>query len=337
LVTQSRRRERLPRGIKVRSDTIYAISSWKEMMFLLGPRLALVLGLFLLPFVVPNMYWQRIICIFGVYALLAIGFDFLSGFVGLISLGGAMFVGFGGYISGLLNANYGIPIVLSMPIGTLAGALLSTAALLPCLRLRGIYFVLVSFTYPLVAIRLIVATGAVGGTEGISGLDVMPNLWVSQYLILVLVLVCTFAFRRLVSEDIGVVFRGLKDNDQAIRASGISLTRYRAAAVFIAALPGCFAGAYLTHIYGWVGTSLFALDFSVLPLAATVVGGAGTLAGPVLGCLILVPVLEFLRAFGTLRIVFYSIIIVLFIVFWSEGLLNYIGRKYEEFERWVKV
>jgi len=307
------------------------------MMFLLGPRLALVLGLFLLPVVVPDMYWQRIICIFGVYALLAIGFDFLSGFVGLISLGGAMFVGFGGYISGLLNATYGIPIVLSMPIGTLAGALICTALLLPCLRLRGIYFVLVSFTYPLVAIRLIVATGAVGGTEGISGLDVMPNLWVSQYLILVLVLACLFALRRLVSEDVGVVFRGLKDNDQAIRASGISLTRYRAAAVFIAALPGCFAGAYLTHIYGWVGTSLFALDFSVLPVAATVVGGAGTLAGPVLGCLILVPILEFLRAFGTLRIVFYSIIIVLFIVFWSEGLLNYFRRKYEEFERWVKV
>ena len=68
-----------------------------------------------------------------------------------------------------------------------------------------------------------------------------------------------------------------------------------------------------------------------------VVGGAGTLAGPVLGCLILVPISEALRSFGSLRIVFYSIILVLFILFWSEGLLNYFRRKYEEYEHWVKV
>lgn len=307
------------------------------MMFLLGPRVAFVLGLFLLPLVVPNMYWQRVISIFGIYALLAIGFDFLANFVGLISLGGAMFIGVGGYISGLLNANFGLPLALSMPVGTVAGAFICALALLPCVRLRGVYFVLISFVYPLVGIRLIVATGAFGGTEGLSGLDVFPNLWVSQYLILGVVLIFLFVLRRLVNEDVGVVFRGLKDNDQTIRASGLSVTYYKVVAVFIAALPGCFAGAFLTHLYGWVGTSLFALDFSVLPLAATVVGGAGTLAGPVLGCLILVPVSEALRTFGSLRIVFYSIILVLFILFWSEGLLNYLRRKYEEYEHWVEV
>ncbi len=100
---------------------------------------------------------------------------------------------------------------------------------------------------------------------------------------------------------------------------------------------GCFAGAYLSHLYGWAGMSLFAIDFSILPLAATIVGGPGTFAGPVLGAFILVPISEVLRAFGTLRIVFYSIVIVLFAVFFTEGLLNYFRRKYEQFERWVEV
>jgi branched-chain amino acid transport system permease protein len=140
-----------------------------------------------------------------------------------------------------------------------------------------------------------------------------------------------------VNEDIGIVFRGVKDNDQAIRASGISITYYKAVAVFIAALLGCLGGAYMAHLYGWVGISLFAMDFSVFPLVATVVGGPGTLVGPLLGSLILVPISEILRAFGALRIVFYSLIMVLFILFWSEGLLNWARRKYEQFEHWVRV
>jgi branched-chain amino acid transport system permease protein len=100
---------------------------------------------------------------------------------------------------------------------------------------------------------------------------------------------------------------------------------------------GCLGGAYLGHLYGWAGTSQFAIDYSILPLAATVVGGSGTLAGPILGCAILIPVSELLRQYAGLRMVFYSIIVVLFIMFWSEGLLNWARRRYEEFEHWVRV
>ncbi len=335
--TEARRKERLDRGVKVRAEGIYAVSSIKEIMFLMGPRLALILGLLLLPLLAPNMYWQRVLCIIGVYALLAIGFDFLANFVGLVCLGGALFTGVGGYIAGILNSTFGLSPALTIPIATLGGAFICTLVLLPCLPLRGVYFAIVSFIYPLVAERLIAATGAFGGTEGIFGVTMLPNIWLSQYLIIGMVLICVFGLRRLVNEDVGLVFRGVKDNDQAIRASGMNVTWYKAQAVFITALMGCFSGAYLTHLYGWIGMSLFAIDFSILPLAATVVGGSGTLAGPLIGTLLLVPISETLREFGTLRIVFYSLILVGFIVFWTEGLLNYFRRKYEQFEHWVKV
>ncbi len=333
-----RRRERLDRGVKVRADSIYAVSSLKEIMFLAGPVLALVLGLFILPLVMPNAYWQRVLCITGVYALLSIGFDFLANYVGLVCLGGAFFVGVGGYISGLLNSAFGVPPALAIPAATVAGGLLCTLVLLPCLPLRGVYFAIVSFIYPLVAERLVAATGVFGGTEGITGLNVLKNIWVNQYLILAVVLAALFILLRLVNHlDAGLVYRGVKDNDQAIRASGISVTRYKAQAVLISALLGCFAGAYLSHLYGWVGMSLFAVDFSILPLAATVVGGSGTLYGPLIGALLLVPASEALRNFGTLRIVFYSVTIVLFIVFWTEGIMRYLRRKYEQFERWERI
>ena len=117
----------------------------------------------------------------------------------------------------------------------------------------------------------------------------------------------------------------------------MSITFYKAVAVFIASAMGCMGGACLVHIYMWSGISQFALDFSILPIAATVIGGGGTLVGPVLGCFILVPISELLRAFGTLRIVFYALILVAFIVFRSEGVMVYGQRKYHQFERWVKV
>ena len=333
----TRRKERLDRGVKVRADTMYAVSSWKEMLFLLLPRAALVIGLLLVPLMAPSLYWQKVICIVGVYALLAIGFDFLAYFVGLVCLGGGLFVGVGAYVSGIINYNFGLSPVLTVPIGAITGALICTLVLLPTLPLRGVYFAIVTFMYPVVAERIIWATGAFGGTDGIPGLTMLTNTWVNQYVILAVVLGFTFGLRRLVNEDIGVVLRGVKDNDQAIRASGMSITYYKAVAVFVAALMGCFGGAYLAHLYGWVGISLFAMDFSVFPLVATIVGGPATLVGPLLGCIILVPVSEIFRAFGALRIVFYSLIMVLFILFWSEGLLNWARRKYEQFEHWVSV
>lgn len=334
---QERRRERLDRGVKVRSDSIYAVSSMKEILFLAGPGIALVAILLILPLLLPP-YWQRVVTVTGVYALLSISFGFLANFVGLVNLGGALFVGVGGYIAGILNSAFGLPIALTMPVAAIAGALICTVVFLPCLPLRGVYFAIVSFVYPLVIVMIISATGVFGGTDGIAGLDVLPNMWVSQYLIILVVLGCMFGISRLVNyKDVGLVFRGVKDNEQAIRASALNITWYKAQAVFIAAAMGCFGGAFLTHIYGWVGMSLFAMDFSILPLAATAVGGSTTIYGPFVGALILVPVSESLRSFGTLRIVFYSVILVFCVVFWTEGIVNYLRRKYEQFERWVRV
>jgi branched-chain amino acid transport system permease protein len=191
--------------------------------------------------------------------------------------------------------------------------------------------------YPLLFTRIIEALNVLGGTNGITGLDNLPGSYTEHYVIILMVLVFLFGMRRFVNEDIGLVLRGVKDNDQSVRASGISVTRMKIIAVFVASLIGCFAGAYIAHLYMWAGISLFAMDFSIIPIASTVIGGGGTLVGPVIGTFILVPLSELLRAFGTFRIVIYCAVLVGFIMFKSEGLMIYFQRKYHQFERWVKV
>ena len=334
---EQRRKERLDRGIKVRTDGLYAIMSLRELCYLTVPRLVLIVGMLVLPLVMPDMYWQRVISIVCIYALLALGFDFLAHFVGLVCLGGAFFIGVGGYLAAILNTFWGFPPLVTIPIATLLGGAICTLLLLPCLPLRGVYFAIVTLMYPLLLMRIIEALNILGGTDGIMGVASFANRWIEQYFVIVMVLLFLFGLRRLVNLDIGLVFRAVKDNDQAVRASGMNITFYKAIAVFVASALGCLGGACLVHIYMWSGISLFALDFSILPIAATVIGGAGTVVGPVLGCFILVPISELLRAFGTLRIVFYCLILVAFIVFRSEGIMVYGQRKYHQFERWVTI
>ncbi len=334
---EQRRKERLDRGVKVRSDGLYALMSWRELSYLTLPRLVLILGIIVLPFVMPNMYWQRVISIVCIYALLALSFDFLAHFLGLVSLGGAFLIGVGGYISAILNTTFGLSPFVTIPIATIVGAAVCTLLLFPCLPLRGVYFAIVTLMYPLALKRVIEALDLFGGTNGILGVDSFPNSWVEQYFVIAMVLLFLFGTRRLVNTDLGLVFRAVKDNDQAVKASGMSITYYKAIAVFIASGMGCLGGACIVHIFMWSGISLFALDFSIIPIAATVIGGGGTLVGPVLGAFILVPISELLREFGTLRIVFYSLALMAFIVFRSEGIMVYGERKYHQFERWVKV
>ena len=155
--TEQRRKERLDRGIKVRSEGIYALMSWRELSYLFLPRFLLIAGILILPLLMPSMYWQRVISNVCIYALLALSFDFLAHYVGLVSLGGAFFIGTGGYIAAILNTSFGLPPLLTIPMATIMGAVICTLLLIPCLPLRGVYFAIVTLMYPLLLARVIEA------------------------------------------------------------------------------------------------------------------------------------------------------------------------------------
>ena len=330
-----RRKERIDRGINVRSIDIFAVCSWREMLYLSTPRLLPIIGLLVLSFAL-SVYWQRVLLSVSVFALLAISWDILAQ-TGMISLGQALFFGTGAYLAGIMNHYWGWPPVVTIPLATIFGGLLCTGFLVPVLRLRGIYFSMVTLIIPLMLVRIIEATRIFGGTEGISGLAPLPSRWVELYLVIAALLATLFGFRRLMSSDFGLVLKGINDNDRSVMNAGINIYWFKIQSLFIASSVGAFAGAYMTHIYLFVGMPVFALDYSILPIAAAVVGGIGTFAGSMLGAFILVPLSEVLRGIGGLRIVFYGLFLVIFTVALPEGIFHYIQRRYHQIERWVEV
>ena len=330
-----KRKERIDRGIKVRSSDIFALLSWREMFYLAFPRVLPVIVCLVLPLVL-DPYWQKVLLSVAVVALLAISWDILAQ-TGMVSLGQALFFGVGAYCSGVMNHYWGLTPLLSIPIASLMGGLICTLVLLPVLRLRGIYFSMVTLIVPLILVRIVEATKIFGGTEGLSGMTPLPSKWVELYLIMIVLLCALFGFRRMMDSDYGLVLKGINDNDRSVINAGINIYWFKAQSLFIAGVIGAFCGAFMTHVYMFVGMPVFALDYSILPIAAAVVGGPGTLAGATLGAFILVPMSEALRGFGGLRIVLYGVFLVVFIVALSEGIFHYIQRKYHQFERWVEV
>ena len=330
-----KRKERIDRGIKARSGDVFALSSWREILYLAAPRLIPIIGFLVLPLIL-GVYWQKVLLSVAVFALLAISWDILAQ-TGMISLGQALFFGMGAYASGVINYYLGWHPLIAIPLASVIGGLICTAFLLPVLRLRGIYFSMVTLIIPLMLVRIVEATKILGGTEGLSGIAALPSRWIELYLIMGVLTAALFGFRRMLGSDYGLVLKGISDNDRSVMNAGINIYWFKTQALFMSSCIGAFAGAFLTHVYMFVGMPVFALDYSILPIAAAVVGGPGTLAGATLGAFILVPLSELLRGIGGLRIVFYGLFLVIFIVALPEGLFHYVQRKFHQFERWVEV
>jgi branched-chain amino acid transport system permease protein len=330
-----KRKERIDRGIKARSGDIFALSSWREMLYLAAPRWIPIIAFLVLPLIL-GVYWQKVLLSVAVIALLAISWDILAQ-TGMISLGQALFFGMGAYASGVINYYLGWPPLIAIPLASVIGGAICTVFLLPVLRLRGIYFSMVTLIIPLMLVRIVEATRIFGGTEGLTGIAALPSRWIELYMIMGVLMAALFGFRRMMGSDYGLVLKAISDNDRSVMNAGINIYWFKIQALFISSCIGAFTGAFLTHVYMFVGMPVFALDYSILPIAAAVVGGPGTLAGATLGAFILVPLSELLRGIGGLRIVFYGLFLVIFIVALPEGLFHYVQRKYHQFERWVEV
>ncbi len=330
-----KRLRRLDRGIKARSDTIFMVACPQDILYVILPRVLPIVLLLLIP-LFSGHYLDKVIFHACVYGILALSFDFLAA-CGLFSLGQSLFFGIGCYLVGILDKLLGLPIYLTIPISSLGTGLICALLLSSVVRLRGVYFAMITLILPMLLMKLIEATGILGGSHGMPGIRAFPSETLGLYLAIVTFLFFVFFFRRLMGSDYGLVLSAIREDDRSVMSSSLNIYWYKTQAVFIGASVAGFAGAITTHHFQFLGMSSFALDYSVLPLAATALGGQGTFAGAAIGAMILVPLSESLRELGGLRVALYCVILVLSLLTLPEGLFHFISRKYHQFQELREV
>lgn len=331
------RKERLDRGIKVRCDDIFLISSYRELAYALLPRILFIVAMLVIPLLIfYNRGLINIFVLMCVVMLLSSSWYFMAQ-LGLPSLGHAFFFGVGSYCAGYFSHTYGWTPLYTIPLATILSSVFCALILSPILRLKGIYFGLVTFILPILCAKFIEASSILGGTDGLTKLAPFSNALIEIYIISIAVLIYCFFIRWLIDTDYGMVLTSIKDNDRAVIASGINIDWFKTQAIFLACLPAAFGGVILTHHYQVVGVPVFTLEFSLLPLAATIVGGITSIFGAITGSCILVIVSELLRGMATLRTVIYSIVLVVCAIGLPEGIFHYLQRKYFQFEHKVAI
>ena len=303
--------------------------------------LVLSLAALAYPWVFRLAFQRRFMVVVFLYAMLGQAWNILGGYTGQVSLGHAVFFGIGAYTSTLLHLKVGWTPWIGMIAGGLAATLVSQVIGYPCFRLRGHYFVIATIVLAEIVQVLFRNWDWAGGTLGLrlpllpeSLLNFqffstkLPYYYISLFL-LGLVLMVTFLLER---SKAGYYFRAVKEDPDAARSLGVNITVYKMLAMAMSAFFTGIGGAFYAQFVLYIDPeTVLAFKTSVLIMLIAVVGGSGTLWGPVLGAFILIPLSEFTRiilggAGRALDLLVYGVLIMLVAVFEPRGMWALGGR-----------
>jgi len=301
------------------------------------------------PLVVENDARLNLLILVFLYAALAQAWNILGGFAGQVSLGNAAFFGIGAYTSTVLLDRWNISPWLGMAAGAALAAGFALVVGYPVFRLGGHYFAIATIALGEILLILFANWGWVGGAVGLSipfvrGPDRRPSdSWaflqfnqsrVPYYLIALglalLVTAVAIAVRR---SKLGYYLRAIKNDQQAARALGVDVLRCKLAAIVISASLTAVLGTFYAQYLLFVDPeTTMRLELSVLIALVAILGGVGTIAGPLLGAVVLIPLAELSRGWlggggTTLDLVLYGGLIVLIAVFQPNGLVALFARR----------
>ena len=295
-------------------------------------------GMLLLPQVAPNSTLRTLI--FANYlAIFAISWDILSGRTGYISFGHPFLIGIGAYTTAILTKRFDVPVEISIPVAvlvTMAGGLI---VLLPALRIRASYFALVTLAFMELMYQLVqvIRPDLTGGTRGISGLTTLTRGAVNgYYLSTVLMIVVAVAAWLLMRTRLGTALWAVGMNEESVRGSGLSTIRLKTFAFLASAFVAGLGGAFYVHYLGSISPrALFDINFLFTIIVAVLIGGAGTIVGPILGAFFMTFLLEYLRPVlpGAERYFVYGAIALLLYMYQPKGIVALIPKLRATFAR----
>jgi branched-chain amino acid transport system permease protein len=290
-----------------------------------------VLLLLLMPLITNDMYILRIIAIAAIFSIYAASWDLLSGFVGQISFGHALFFGVAAYTTALLNLRLGLSPLITIPLGGVAAVLVGLLVGIPCLRLKGPYLGLATLAFPIMLMGIIfVFPKFFGGELGISGITRLATSRLNEYYIaVILMLILCYIMWKITDSKIGIIFHAIREDEIAVRASGINTTKYKLLAFCLSGFFAGIAGGLYTHFLRIAGPSMLAVLMSFQAIIWSIFGGIATIYGAVAGVFILFPALEFLRAFSEYRMLIFALIVLLVLRLMPQGITTFFRDKLE--------
>lgn len=291
-----------------------------------------VMLLLVFPHLLTNQYILTITVKVGIYIILALGLNILTGYVGLVSLGHAGFVAIGAYTASLLATRLGVGFFLSMIAGMVVAGISGIILGLPTLRLSGTYLSIVTLGFGEIIKTIAMNWNSV--TNGTLGVKNIPSpaifgmkLTIANsglyYLMLIMLLLVTLICYLTYKSRTGRAFLAIKTDEMAGIMMGINVTYYKVLAFVLSACICAAAGALYASLIGYIDPNTFTFDVSTMILSIVILGGMGTIRGMFLGSIILITFPEVSRSLMDYRFVVYGLILVLMMRFRPQGLLGW--------------
>jgi branched-chain amino acid transport system permease protein len=312
-------------------ENIFRASASRRLGFL-----AAALAIAALPLVLTGNYWQTNLTVCAINVLLALGLDFILGYAGQLNLGQSALYGLGAYVSTLLITKLGVPFWGAFAAGVAFAGLAGMILALFAVRLRGHYLAIASLGFAVITYQILLNwISLTQGPLGIYGIPAPPSIAIPGlpvvdfrdpvalfYLVAGFTLLVYVILDRLVRSPIGETLTAVREDDISAASLGINAAAWKVFAFGVGAAVAGAAGCFYAAFVGTLVPDAFFITESFTILSMVIVGGMGTLIGPVWGAILLTLLPELLRGFGDLRLIVYGAALTLVVLFMPGGLVQ---------------
>ncbi len=271
-------------------------------LFNLIPYAAVCLLLVILPPFIST-YFQSMITKILIFSIFAMSLDIIMGYMGMPSFGHAAYLGFAGYIIGILIVRFNINLFwVVVPVALIATVILSAIIGYISLRVSGVYFLLVTMAFgqllAIVATKWIAMTG---GTDGLVGIP-RPDLGIAglnwsnisfYYFVFIAFIICYLVLNRIARSSFGKALAGVRENEARMQSLGFNTWGLKYVGLIVGGFFAGVAGILFAYFYGNMVPGYLALETSALPMLMVIIGGSGTLWGSCLGAAVIILVQQF--------------------------------------------
>ncbi len=264
----------------------------------------------------------------GIYVILAISLNIITGYAGQISLGHAAFFGIGAYASGMLATKLGAPFYVCLPFAIVVTGIVGAILGIPCLRVKEDFLAITTMGINFVVQAVFLYVPFFGGALGISNIPVPSfsgaEMTKPMYLVMVVffILLAIAVDGWLTRSWTGLALAAIREDETAAEMSGVNLTRFKVVAFVLGSAMAGLAGSLYAHFMSFIGASDFGFPESIVILSMVVFGGIGTLRGPIIGAIILGIAPELFRPILDYRTLVYGAMLVFLMRFQPQGLLG---------------